>query len=178
MSKLTPLNLQQRSMHAGEVLARADGGARARSLYIHVPFCFHKCHYCDFYSFVDNQDRQAAFVETLGKELRAIAPWAEAIETVFVGGGTPTLLAVDLWKRLLDVLHDAYDLAASCEFTVECNPETATPELMRTLRTGGVNRISIGAQSFEPRHLKTLERWHDYRDAVALACGIERPTAG
>ena len=157
----------------------------ARSLYIHIPFCFHKCHYCDFYSIVDTRDRQRPFVERLARELAAIAPWAAGapLSTIFVGGGTPSLLSPDLWKRLLAALHQHYDLSAiragDGEFTVECNPETVTPELMATLQAGGVTRISIGAQSFDPRHLKTLERWHNpenVRRALDLArdAGIAR----
>ncbi|MFG0307013.1 MAG: radical SAM family heme chaperone HemW [Phycisphaerales bacterium JB040] len=134
----------------------------ARSLYIHVPFCFHKCHYCDFYSIVDTRDRQEAFTDRLIRELIAIAPLAgDPLWTVFVGGGTPTLLRTDLWERLLDTLHRHWAISPETEFTVECNPETATPELFGVLAGGGVNRISVGAQSFDPAHLKTLERWHD-----------------
>jgi oxygen-independent coproporphyrinogen-3 oxidase len=149
----------------------------ATSLYIHVPFCFHKCHYCDFYSIVDTRDRQEPFVERLIAELVALAPFAaRPIETIFVGGGTPSLLRPDLWRRLLKAIDERFDLsrlrAASGldrarlspdagEFTVECNPETVTRELMDTLREGGVTRVSMGAQSFNPAHLKTLERWHD-----------------
>ncbi len=156
----------------------------APSLYIHVPFCFHKCHYCDFYSFVDSQDRQRAFSDALVTELRTLAPLAKRpLRTIFVGGGTPTLLREDLWRRLLDALGELFDLteirAGRGEFTVECNPETATPELLRTLRAGGVDRISIGAQSFDPRHLKTLERWHDPSNVqralrIAADAGIQR----
>src|SRR5690606_635826 len=135
-------------------------------LYIHVPFCFHKCHYCDFYSIVDTRDRQEAFVTRLERELNALTPYAGApLQTIFVGGGTPSLLRTDLWVRLLGALNRAFDLSAimagAGEFTVECNPETVTPGLMHTLAAGGVNRVSVGAQSFNPTHLKTLERWHD-----------------
>lgn len=150
-----------------------------RSLYIHVPFCFHKCHYCDFYSIVDTRDRQGPFVRRLCRELDALAPWAGALDTVFVGGGTPSLLAVDLWEAVLGHLHRRYDLGGVREFTVECNPETVTPQLMDVLARGGVTRVSIGAQSFHAGHLKTLERWHDPANvarAVALArsAGIGR----
>ncbi len=147
-----------------------------RALYIHVPFCFHKCHYCDFYSIVDTRDRQESFVARLVRELDALAPLAGPLDTIFVGGGTPSLLRVELWQRLLPAIHGAFDTgsirAGRGEFTVECNPETVTPELLGVLRDGGVDRLSLGAQSFDPRHLKTLERWHDPASvprAVALA---------
>ncbi|MEM1186230.1 MAG: radical SAM family heme chaperone HemW [Planctomycetota bacterium] len=152
---------------------------RPRSLYLHVPFCFHKCHYCDFYSIVDRQDRQPAFTARLIEELDALAPFAGPLETIFVGGGTPTLLAPDLWKTLLGALHTRFELSEDTEFTVEANPETVTPEIADVLAAGGVNRVSIGAQSFNPRHLATLERWHNpdnVERAIELvrAAGIAR----
>lgn len=172
-----PLRQQQ----GGRTSAGPLGSAHepARSLYIHVPFCFHKCHYCDFYSFVDSRDRQPAFVEALVRELDGLAAHAGALETVFVGGGTPSLLRPELWERLLGALRERFDLRSLAEFTVECNPETVTPELMRTLAGGGVGRVSVGAQTFDPRHLRTLERWHEPRSverALSLArdAGIAR----
>ncbi|MCC5785069.1 MAG: radical SAM family heme chaperone HemW [Phycisphaerales bacterium] len=173
----------------GAVSGPSGGDGPARSLYIHIPFCFHKCHYCDFYSIVDSRDRQKAFTARLVRELRALAPFSGGLplETIFVGGGTPTLLAPGLWVELLAALDDAFDLsvirsgirAGRGEFTVECNPETATPELMGVLAGGGVNRVSIGAQSFDPAMLKVLERWHDPENVgraveLAAAAGIDR----
>jgi oxygen-independent coproporphyrinogen-3 oxidase len=171
--------------------AHAAPHVHARSLYIHVPFCFHKCHYCDFYSIVDTRDRQSDFTQRLTRELAALAPFAGPLRTIFVGGGTPSLLRVDLWRDLLASLHAQFDMRdivsgaslpprnRATEFTVECNPETVTPELFAVLREGGVDRVSIGAQSFEPRHLKTLERWHEPENvgrAVRMArdAGIQR----
>ena len=160
-------------------------GGPVRSLYLHVPFCFHKCHYCDFYSIVDTRDRQETFTDRLIREVQAQAPFAAGapLRTIFVGGGTPSLLKPDLWVRLLAELHARFDLsdvlAGRGEFTVECNPESVTPELMDVLRAGGVNRVSMGAQSFNPAHLKTLERWHNPENvpkAIELArtAGIPR----
>lgn len=128
---------------------------------------------------MDTQDRQEPFVTRLCEELTALAPFAEPLDTIFVGGGTPTLLRPDLWTRLLTHLHRTFDVSAAPEFTVECNPETATPALFEILVRGGVNRVSVGAQSFDPRHLKTLERWHDPANvikAITLAreAGIAR----
>ncbi len=133
------------------------------SHYLHVPFCFHKCHYCDFYSIVDSRDRQAAFTDRLVSELQAVGSLAplRPAQTIFIGGGTPTLLAVEHWQRLLNAIADTLRPDARCEFTVEANPETVTPELAAVLKSGGVNRVSIGAQSFNATHLQTLERWHD-----------------
>jgi oxygen-independent coproporphyrinogen III oxidase len=176
MPSSSPLTISGRGLSSRGPLQTLH--APARSLYVHVPFCFHKCHYCDFYSFVDTQDRQGLFVDRLVSELRALAPHARpardgGLDTVFVGGGTPSLLAVPLWERLLQEFHGVFALAPGAEFTVECNPETVTPELMQTLVRGGVTRVSMGAQSFESRHLKTLERWHDPQ-SVERALGIAR----
>lgn len=175
-------NLIPRWTVAGDAPPRAardacpPGAAPARSLYIHVPFCAHKCHYCDFYSFVDTRDQQRAFTRALIRELRGLAPLADGrgLESVFIGGGTPSLLGVEHWRTLLAALRDLFDLApiaaGAGEFTVECNPESVTAELMETLAAGHVNRVSLGAQSFDPRHLATLERRHDPgRVATALA---------
>ncbi|MEM1424317.1 MAG: radical SAM protein, partial [Planctomycetota bacterium] len=155
----------------GEGGNRSGGGRDAvLSMYVHVPFCFHKCHYCDFYSFVDTNDRQGDFVDALILELNAIADSEEraghtpALDTLFVGGGTPTLLALDQWERLGGALRGRFAITDRTEWTVECNPETATPELMALLAGIGVNRLSVGAQTFHPDHLRTLERWHEPRN--------------
>lgn len=139
--------------------------------YVHVPFCFHKCHYCDFYSFVDREDRQPAYVERLEQELQAMAPFAHTpLRTLFVGGGTPTLLRPDLLARTLAAVRRHLPFTADAEWTVEANPETVTPEVAAVLVAAGVNRVSLGAQSFQPPLLKALERWHDPA-SVARAVG-------
>jgi len=140
--------------------------------YLHVPFCFHKCHYCDFYSFVDAQDRQGAFAARLAREIEVHASlWRRPARTLFVGGGTPTLLEAGPWRTILEAVDRFLPRAADAEWTVEANPETVTDELLETLAAGGVNRISIGCQSFDPRHLRTLERHHDPASVErAVAC--------
>jgi oxygen-independent coproporphyrinogen-3 oxidase len=143
----------------------AAGGGPIDALYLHLPFCFHKCHYCDFYSVVDRaEDRQEAFTDALIRELTRRAEGGELRpRTVFAGGGTPTYLRPALWARLLDTMHGLGVLDRCEEFTVEANPETVTAELMHQLSGGGggVNRVSIGAQSFQRESLAALERWHD-----------------
>ncbi len=139
----------------------------ARSLYIHIPFCSHKCHYCDFYSIVDRQDRQQLFTDRLVRELRAQAPYAQGqpLKSIFIGGGTPSLLAPALWKTVLTELNNLFDLseihAGIGEFSVENNPESVSEELANVYKAGGVNRISMGAQSFNAVHLKSLDRIHN-----------------
>lgn len=152
---------QRPTQFAGQPLADC-APKTINSLYLHIPFCAHKCHYCDFYSLVDRQDRQEAFLNRLIEELRAVAPLAGPLDTVFVGGGTPTLLATHLWGRLGAALHQFFDICdETTEFTVECNPETASESLFHSLRHAGVNRLSVGMQSFNRTHLKTLEREHN-----------------
>ena len=144
-------------------------------LYLHIPFCAHKCHYCDFYSIVERAEpRHEAFTDALIRELTArAAAHRLAPRTIFVGGGTPTLLDVAHWSRLLGAMGELHLLADVEEFTVEANPETLTAELAGTLAAGGVNRLSMGAQSFQPHLLKTLERWHEPA-SVGRAMGTAR----
>lgn len=177
----SPVTLTTTSARRDPLTAEAALGqphAPAESLYIHTPFCVHKCHYCDFYSFVDSRDQQAAFVDRLIDELQALAPHAaRPLRTIFVGGGTPSLLRVELWVRILDALRGLFDLsfirAGHGEFTVECNPESVSAELLAVLRAGGVDRVSVGAQSFNRKHLVTLERTHN-PDNVAKAIALAR----
>src|SRR5262245_14144774 len=114
-----------------------------RHVYVHLPFCAHRCGYCDFVTVVGRTDAQAGYVDALLAELalerHALAP---ALDTIFLGGGTPTLTHRDELIRLLEGLPPAN------EVTVEANPETVTPELVRALRDTGVTRVSLGAQTF------------------------------
>ena len=134
------------------------------ALYVHVPFCFHKCHYCDFYSITrQTPERMAGFVDLLLAEA-AMWPGTPPLSTVFFGGGTPTLLPAGEMARLLDGLREAFDLSGVTEFTVEANPATVDADYCRVLRDGGVDRLSFGAQSFDPAALQMLERHHDPDD--------------
>jgi oxygen-independent coproporphyrinogen-3 oxidase len=137
-----------------------------RHLYIHLPFCAHRCGYCDFVTTVGREEEHGSYVDALLAELaieRAVL--TSRLETIFLGGGTPTFTAPDALGRLLEALPDAREL------TVEANPETMTPALARLLRGGGVNRVSLGAQSFRSHLLEVLERRasaDDVRRAVYL----------
>ncbi|MEY4117530.1 MAG: hypothetical protein RLZZ116_858 [Planctomycetota bacterium] len=153
--------------------ARSGGRFRARGLYVHVPFCFHKCHYCDFYSFVDREGRTGEYLGQVATDVGWTLERVKGeIETVFVGGGTPTLLSADELRAFTAQIR-RFPLARDVEWTVEANPETIDAEKARVLAAAGVNRVSIGAQSFDPKHLKTLERWHDPAN-VARAAGYLR----
>jgi oxygen-independent coproporphyrinogen-3 oxidase len=125
----------------------------ARHLYVHLPFCAHRCGYCDFVTLVGKREGHGAYVDALLAELELERDvLAEGVETVFVGGGTPTFTEPGELARLLNALPRA------AEVTVEANPETVTPELASLLRESGVTRVSLGAQSFDPRLLAVLER--------------------
>jgi putative oxygen-independent coproporphyrinogen III oxidase len=127
--------------------------SEVRHLYVHLPFCRLRCGYCDFVTVVGRQGQHAAYVDALLSELELERePLVDPLETVFLGGGTPTFTSPAPLARLLEALPEADEL------TVEANPETVTPALASLLRAGGVNRVSLGAQSFRPHLLAVLER--------------------
>jgi oxygen-independent coproporphyrinogen-3 oxidase len=143
-------------------------GGSVRHLYVHLPFCASRCGYCDFVTVVGREGQHGAYVEALLAELRleggVLAP---RLESVFLGGGTPTMTEPRELERLLRSLPPAD------EVTVEANPETVTPALALLLRECGVTRVSLGAQSFQPRLLSVLDRHAgpaDVRRAVYALC--------
>ena len=124
-----------------------------RHLYVHLPFCAHRCGYCDFVTLVGRHEAHAGYADALLRELELeCGALATPVETVFVGGGTPTFTEPGALARLLAALP------AADEVTVEANPETVTPGLSELLHDSGVTRISLGAQSFQPHLLSVLER--------------------
>ncbi len=142
-------------------------------LYVHIPFCFHKCHYCDFYSITrQTPERMQRFVDLLLAEADLWTHRAPRPRTIFFGGGTPSLLPIEAMDRLLTGLRDRFDLSRVDEWTIEVNPATADLDYLRTLRSHGVDRLSFGAQSFVPDELKMLERHHapaDVERSIAMA---------
>ena len=126
---------------------------QARHLYVHLPFCAHRCGYCDFVTVVGRRGQHRVYVDALLQELELERGLLAAeLETVFLGGGTPTFTMLPELVRLLEALP------AAEEVTVEANPETVTPELAALLARAGVDRVSVGAQSFQPHLLRTLDR--------------------
>lgn len=123
-----------------------------RHLYVHVPFCAHRCGYCDFVTVTGHDERHGAYVDALLRELEGRGDVLGAVETVYIGGGTPSRLGPELLARLLDELPQA-----SLETTVECNPEGVDAALAAVLGARGV-RVSLGAQTFAQPLLDTLER--------------------
>ncbi|GIV56002.1 MAG: hypothetical protein AA908_01220 [Chlorobi bacterium NICIL-2] len=147
---------------------------RSIGLYVHIPFCQHKCSYCDFYSVV-SLEAMERFTETIVKEIRL---WAQqeqldaTVETIFWGGGTPSLLECTQAEQIASALRSVFSLAPSYEWTIEANPGTVTLEKLRYYRELGINRISFGVQSFDHRELEFLERIHSAQqaeEAVELA---------
>ena len=134
-----------------------------RHLYLHVPFCRHKCGYCDFNAYAGMDRLMPEYVEALLGELDAArAEHAfEPLETLYLGGGTPSLLPAPLIRSLLDGVRRQFALAAGAEVTLEANPSSTDPERLAAWRESGVNRLSLGVQGFDPRALAVLERKGD-----------------
>ncbi|MEO1766351.1 radical SAM family heme chaperone HemW [Thiobacter aerophilum] len=146
------------------------------SLYIHIPWCVRKCPYCDFNSHplrtpLPEQD----YLEALTRDLQAALSCVRGrrVHTVFIGGGTPSLLSAAAVDRLLSTVHTLLPLDPQAEITLEANPGTFEVEKFRAFRDAGINRLSLGVQSFNDRHLSALGRIHDGREArAALDCAL------
>ena len=139
-------------------------------LYLHVPFCTRRCTYCDFY-FVTTRTSHASFVQALCAELGYYAAEygrREPIETIYFGGGTPSLLALDDVAQILQAIYDGYDASAVEETTFEMNPEGADLDYLRGLRGLGIDRLSIGVQSFFADDLAFMNRSHTAEEAEAV----------
>ena len=140
------------------------------SLYIHIPWCVRKCPYCDFNS---HEAREPAperhYIDALIADLDAALPlvWGRKVYSVFFGGGTPSLFSAAGVDAILSAVRARVPLASDAEITLEANPGTFETEKFRAFRAAGINRLSIGIQSFNPRHLKALGRIHDDRQARA-----------
>lgn len=139
-------------------------------VYVHVPFCVSKCGYCDFCRVTDMSLRDG-YLSAVAKEMAACGWAGRKPRTVYVGGGTPSCLGAGRLRGLLSSLVKTFDLGETVEFTVECNPEDVTPELVAVMTECGVNRVSMGAQSLSDSALRMMGRRHDARrvyDAVAI----------
>jgi oxygen-independent coproporphyrinogen-3 oxidase len=135
-------------------------------LYIHIPFCFSRCPYCGFYSQTD-LDLIPSFVSALKQEMSMIAPFPPAFDTLYLGGGTPSLLEPDVIAEIIEASYRRFPLTAKAEITIEANPGTVTPVYLKEIIAVGINRISIGIQSFEDRILRFLGRMHSGAEAIA-----------
>ena len=146
-------------------------------LYLHVPFCRRKCPYCDFYSVPAQAETLEAYTEAVCRNLKQYAD-AVPMDTVYFGGGTPSLLSPQQIGSILETAAACFPLAADAEVTLEANPATVTRQQLSQLRAAGVNRISFGVQSLEPEQLRYLGRLHTADEAIrtvedAAAAGFQ-----
>ena len=136
-------------------------------LYIHIPFCVSKCNYCDFNSYKVDKSSKERYLKDLEKEIRLYKNEIkvnniEGISSVFVGGGTPSILTCEEIFKLFDIIKENFKIKEDAEITMECNPGTLTKEKLTTMKTVGVNRLSIGLQAVQDYHLKSIGRVHSY----------------
>lgn len=152
-----------RSMIVAPLPSRAPLG-----IYIHIPFCSHICPYCDFTTYAGKQDLIPRYVDSVCLEIERSAPLANGrcAATIFIGGGTPSLLRADQMSQILASCQRAFDLDSESEISVECNPNALTADLLTGYREAGVNRLSIGAQTLDRRGLRTLGRQHEAHDVL------------
>ena len=130
-------------------------------LYIHIPFCREKCLYCDFYSARYSENLADSYISVILKELQGLS---QDFSTIYIGGGTPSILSLDLSDRLLSGLKKF--IKPGIEFTIEANPESVDSEKLKLFLDKGVNRVSIGVQSFDDKKLNSLGRIHDTKEAM------------
>jgi oxygen-independent coproporphyrinogen-3 oxidase len=135
-------------------------------LYIHIPFCKVKCVYCDFYSITKKEEQIPLFTECLLKEIDSYKDYTGkwTFDTIFFGGGTPSLLPAKYLEQILQKLHDTFNTSKVKEITLEANPGEASLEHLKDIRKLGVNRLSMGFQSFDDKILKVLGRLHKSKD--------------
>ncbi|MBR3397937.1 MAG: oxygen-independent coproporphyrinogen III oxidase [Lachnospiraceae bacterium] len=131
-------------------------------IYIHIPFCIRKCAYCDFLSFASDEGTRKRYVSALTHEIAAACTElrGKRIRSVFIGGGTPSVLETGQLASILEMLFRCADIDQKAEITLECNPGTTDREMLSALRSMGISRLSIGAQSFQDPLLKTIGRIH------------------
>lgn len=134
-----------------------------QAAYVHVPFCAHHCGYCDFAVTAGQDHLMALYVEALGEELARLQQ-PQPMQTIFIGGGTPTYLPVPLLRQLLEQLNHWLPLAHGGEFSIEATPESISPEKVALLADFGINRVSLGVQTFQPHLLPRLDRRHTTTD--------------
>ena len=155
-------------------------GTDSISLYIHIPFCLRKCSYCDFLSGPQTRGQQELYVQALIREIRAQqdCPRGTSADTVFFGGGTPSVLSADQILRILQALRETFSILPDAEISLEMNPGTADEEKLRALKKAGINRLSMGVQSMHDEELRLLGRIHTASEAreafeTARAAGFD-----
>jgi oxygen-independent coproporphyrinogen-3 oxidase len=145
------------------------------SLYLHIPFCTHRCAYCDFNAYAGQEDSIPAYVDALCREIEFVGQSAPsrggrsaalAVHTIFFGGGTPSLLSPKQFEKILSAIRFQFELTEDVEITIEANPGTVSLDDLKSLRSLGINRISFGVQSANVEELHMLERAHDFFDVI------------
>lgn len=151
-------------------MKKTDSNEKRGGIYIHIPFCVRKCAYCDFLSAPADEKTQAEYVKALQTEIyhtaKQLSENPYTVDTVFFGGGTPSILAPGHVKALADTLRESFPFAENAEITIECNPGTLDEEKAAVYRQAGINRISFGLQSANNRELKMLGRIHTMEEFV------------
>lgn len=149
---------------------------RELELYLHIPFCVRKCNYCDFFSASGTKEELNAYVQALCKEINRYKDFAKEyiVKTVFLGGGTPSLLTADQMKLIFENLNQIFTIDPVAEITMEMNPGTVNIEKLRSYKQAGINRVSIGLQSTENKELKMLGRIHTYEDFLNTWEAVEQ----
>ena len=178
MSTPSSVRLPTRAPQAGPDLPTRWGGDFSH-LYVHLPFCKHKCGYCDFNAYAGMDRLMPDYVDALERELAGAREQRDfgPLQTVYLGGGTPSLLPADLMARLLRFIRATFEIAPGAEVTLEANPASTDEPRLAAWLEGGVNRLSLGVQGFEPRALAVLERKTDAAQAtrafrLARAMGV------
>jgi oxygen-independent coproporphyrinogen-3 oxidase len=139
------------------------------SVYLHIPFCRHRCGYCDFNTYADLDGLIPAYTDALIQEIKFLHEAADErlpAHTVFFGGGTPSLLPLAEVERILAAINEHFDLAPNAEISMEANPGTLSLDYLHGMRAAGINRLSLGVQSANPQELLVLERQHDFGDVI------------
>ena len=145
------------------------------SIYVHIPWCIHKCPYCDFNSHEfkkqDIKNDESMYTAALLKQLENtnINNYKKPISSIFFGGGTPSLFNPETFKKIITKIQDRFELEKNCEITIEANPGTLDKEFFYGYKDIGINRMSLGIQSFNQKHLTKLERIHDQQEAIESA---------
>ena len=145
-------------------------------VYIHIPFCAAKCRYCDFNSHISDDGERKLYVSALCDEIKRFKSDDMKVDTIYFGGGTPTILEPSRLERILNVVYDTFEVEDNCEITTECNPATIDKSGLELLRSSGFNRISIGLQSANDSELKFLGRIHSF--AECKNCVSDARSAG
>lgn len=154
--------------------------SKTLGLYIHIPFCKQKCNYCDFYSLGCKESNIPSYIDALCTHIKKEAPLYKdyQIDTVFIGGGTPSLVSINDFSKLANTLKNSFLFTQNAEFSIEANPGTLTKEKLNCYKQNGVNRLSIGLQSANDDELKVLGRIHTYNEFLnsynlARECGFD-----